>query len=74
VGAGQGQDGERPAQAAVQGGLYVFAPGGIQPLHGVRSKTAWVQAIYVVGVTAVRVARTDFAGICDDDRAGRPAP
>ncbi|MEP6567976.1 MAG: epimerase, partial [Mesorhizobium sp.] len=23
---------------------YMFRPGGIQPLHGVRSKTAWVQA------------------------------
>jgi uncharacterized protein YbjT (DUF2867 family) len=27
---------------------YMFRPGGIQPLHGIRSKTAWVQAIYVV--------------------------
>jgi len=27
---------------------YMFRPGAIQPLHGVRSKTAWVQAIYVV--------------------------
>ena len=26
---------------------YMFRPAGIQPLHGVRSKTAWVQAIYV---------------------------
>jgi uncharacterized protein YbjT (DUF2867 family) len=25
---------------------YMFRPGAIQPLHGVRSKTAWVQAIY----------------------------
>ena len=25
---------------------YMFRPGGIQPLHGVRSKTAWYQAIY----------------------------
>src|ERR1700726_2036902 len=25
---------------------YMFRPAGIQPLHGVRSKTAWVQAIY----------------------------
>ena len=29
---------------------YMFRPAGIQPLHGVKSKTAWVQAIYVVGV------------------------
>ncbi len=27
---------------------YMFRPAGIQPLHGVRSKTAWVQAIYGV--------------------------
>lgn len=27
---------------------YMFRPGGIQPLHGIRSKTAWLQAIYAV--------------------------
>jgi uncharacterized protein YbjT (DUF2867 family) len=27
---------------------YMFRPAGIQPLHGVKSKTAWVQAIYTV--------------------------
>jgi uncharacterized protein YbjT (DUF2867 family) len=27
---------------------YMFRPGAIQPLHGIKSKTAWVQAIYVV--------------------------
>jgi uncharacterized protein YbjT (DUF2867 family) len=26
---------------------YMFRPAGIQPLHGVRSKVAWIQAIYV---------------------------
>jgi uncharacterized protein YbjT (DUF2867 family) len=26
---------------------YMFRPAGIQPLHGVRSKTGWVQTIYV---------------------------
>ena len=26
---------------------YMFRPGPIQPLHGVRSRTAWVQAVYV---------------------------
>jgi uncharacterized protein YbjT (DUF2867 family) len=26
---------------------YMFRPAAIQPLHGVRSKTAWVNAIYV---------------------------
>jgi uncharacterized protein YbjT (DUF2867 family) len=25
---------------------YMFRPAGIQPLHGIRSKTGWVQAIY----------------------------
>jgi uncharacterized protein YbjT (DUF2867 family) len=28
-------------------GAYMFRPAGIQPLHGIRSGTAWVQAIYV---------------------------
>jgi uncharacterized protein YbjT (DUF2867 family) len=27
---------------------YMFRPAAIQPLHGVRSKTRWVQSIYVV--------------------------
>src|SRR2546423_2281024 len=27
---------------------YMFRPAGIQPLHGIRSKTAWVQTSYVV--------------------------
>ena len=27
---------------------YMFRPAGIQPLHGVKSRTAWIQAIYVV--------------------------
>src|ERR1700760_4104424 len=27
---------------------YMFRPAAIQPLHGVRSKTAWVQSIYAV--------------------------
>ncbi|MBR0714229.1 epimerase [Bradyrhizobium liaoningense] len=26
---------------------YMFRPGGIQPLHGARSKTGWVNAFYV---------------------------
>ena len=26
---------------------YMFRPAGIQPLHGIRSKTSWVRAIYV---------------------------
>jgi uncharacterized protein YbjT (DUF2867 family) len=27
---------------------YMFRPAGIQPLHGIKSRTGWVQAIYVV--------------------------
>jgi len=27
-------------------GAYMFRPGAIQPLHGARSKTAWVQGVY----------------------------
>jgi uncharacterized protein YbjT (DUF2867 family) len=27
---------------------YMFRPAGIQPLHGIRSRTAWYQAAYVV--------------------------
>jgi uncharacterized protein YbjT (DUF2867 family) len=27
---------------------YMFRPAGIQPLHGVRSKTGWDQAVYVI--------------------------
>ncbi len=26
---------------------YMFRPAGIQPLHGIRSKTGWVQALYL---------------------------
>jgi uncharacterized protein YbjT (DUF2867 family) len=27
---------------------YMFRPAGIQPLHGIRSKTTWYQAVYVI--------------------------
>ena len=27
---------------------FMFRPAAIQPLHGIKSKTAWVQAIYVL--------------------------
>jgi uncharacterized protein YbjT (DUF2867 family) len=29
-------------------GVYVFRPAAIQPLHGIRSKTAWINAAYTV--------------------------
>jgi len=49
----------RTAWARVKGGTenalirlfkqaYMFRPAGIQPLHGIRSKTAWYQAVYVI--------------------------
>jgi uncharacterized protein YbjT (DUF2867 family) len=46
---------------------YMFRPAGIQPLYGVRSKTAWVQAIYVVAAPLlsflVRVAPNDVGAV-----------
>jgi uncharacterized protein YbjT (DUF2867 family) len=36
---------------------YMFRPGGIQPLHGARSKTAWVQAFYVATSPLLSVLR-----------------
>ena len=27
---------------------YMFRPNGIQPLHGIRSKTGWINAVYAV--------------------------
>jgi uncharacterized protein YbjT (DUF2867 family) len=41
---------------------YMFRPAGIQPLHGIRSRTAWYQAAYVVAAPVLtllnRVAPT----------------
>lgn len=34
---------------------YMFRPAGIQPLHGIRSKTAWYQAAYVVAAPLLTV-------------------
>jgi hypothetical protein len=34
---------------------YMFRPAGIQPLYGVRSKTAWYQAVYVVAAPVLTV-------------------
>ena len=36
---------------------YIFRPAGIQPLHGIRSKTAWVQAIYVTAAPLLSLLR-----------------
>ena len=51
---------------------YMFRPAGIQPLHGIRSKTAWVQAIYVATAPLLTLAEPDRAELRDHDRAGRP--
>ena len=51
---------------------YMFRPAGIQPLHGVRSKTAWVQAIYVVDCAAVVLSCARRAKLHDHVGAVRP--
>lgn len=51
---------------------YMFRPAGIQPLHGVRSKTAWLQAIYVVASPLLtRLARTAPKYMTTSERVGR---
>jgi uncharacterized protein YbjT (DUF2867 family) len=39
-------------------GSYVFRPGVIQPLHGIRSRTGWYNALYVVLKPAMSLARS----------------
>ena len=51
---------------------YMFRPAGIQPLHGVRSKTGWINAIYVVYRAAVVLAGARRAELHDDQRTTRP--
>jgi uncharacterized protein YbjT (DUF2867 family) len=51
---------------------YMFRPAGIQPLHGVRSKTAWVQAIYVVASPLLAwLARTSPKYMTTTEHIGR---
>ena len=51
---------------------YMFRPAGIQPLHGVRSKTAWVQAIYVVAAPLLSyLARTAPKYMNTSEQLGR---
>jgi uncharacterized protein YbjT (DUF2867 family) len=52
---------------------YMFRPAGIQPLHGVRSKTAWVQAIYVVAASPLLtlLARTAPNYMTTTEQVGR---
>jgi hypothetical protein len=51
---------------------YMFRPAGIQPLHGVRSKTGWVQAIYVVTSPLLSLlARTSPKFMTTTEQVGR---
>jgi hypothetical protein len=50
---------------------YMFRPAGIQPLHGVRSKTAWVNAIYVVAALLLSyLARTSPKFMTTSEKVG----
>jgi uncharacterized protein YbjT (DUF2867 family) len=51
---------------------YMFRPAGIQPLHGVRSKTAWIRAMYVVGAPLWSyLARTSPKFMTTTEQLGR---
>ncbi|MBR1228648.1 MULTISPECIES: NAD-dependent epimerase/dehydratase family protein [unclassified Bradyrhizobium] len=51
---------------------YMFRPAGIQPLHGVRSKTGWVNAIYVVAAPLLSyLARTSPKFVTTSEQLGR---
>jgi len=51
---------------------YIFRPAGIQPLHGVRSKTGWVNAIYVVTAPLLSyLARTAPKYMTTSEQLGR---
>jgi uncharacterized protein YbjT (DUF2867 family) len=51
---------------------YMFRPAGIQPLYGVRSKTAWINAIYLVASPLLaRLARTSPQYMTTTERVGR---
>ncbi|MBR1267218.1 NAD-dependent epimerase/dehydratase family protein [Bradyrhizobium sp. AUGA SZCCT0222] len=51
---------------------YMFRPAGIQPLHGVRSKTGWVNAIYVVAAPLLSyLARTSPKFMTTSEQLGR---
>jgi uncharacterized protein YbjT (DUF2867 family) len=51
---------------------YMFRPAGIQPLHGVKSKTAWVQAIYVATAPLLALlARTSPKYMTTTEQVGR---
>ena len=50
----------------------MFRPAGIQPLHGVRSKTGWINAIYVVAAPlSSYLARTSPKLMTTREKLGR---
>ena len=71
MGARQGQDRKRSAQAAIRGGLYVSTR-GIQPLHGVESNLAWAKPIYAVTAPLLALlVRTSPKSMTTTERMGR---
>jgi uncharacterized protein YbjT (DUF2867 family) len=51
---------------------YMFRPAAIQPLHGVRTKKAWIQAIFVVTAPLLSVlARTSPKLMTTTEKVGR---
>jgi uncharacterized protein YbjT (DUF2867 family) len=51
---------------------YMFRPAGIQPLHGVRSKVSWIQALYVVTAPLLSyLARTAPKYMTTSEQLGR---
>jgi hypothetical protein len=51
---------------------YMFRPGAIQPLHGIRSKTALYQTLYAVAGPLMTLLRALFpASISTTEQVGR---
>ena len=51
---------------------YMFRPAGIQPLHGVKSRTGWIQTIYVVTAPLLALlARTSPKFMTTTEQVGR---
>ncbi len=51
---------------------YMFRPNGIQPLHGVRSKTGWINAVYAVSAPLLSyLVRTKPGIMTTSEKLGR---
>ncbi|SDR22065.1 NAD-dependent epimerase/dehydratase family protein [Pseudoxanthomonas sp. CF125] len=51
--------------------VYLFRPGGIQPLHGVRPKVGWIRAIYAATAPLLSLAvRYAPGGMTTSERVG----